>query len=64
MGETVNIASRMESTGLPGRIQVTEAAYEYLKDGYEFEARGEVAVKGKGMMPVFLLKRDAVPDLV
>jgi len=56
-GDTVNIASRMESTGVPGRIQVTEAAYEYLKDRYEFEARGEVAVKGKGMMPAYLLER-------
>ncbi len=56
-GDTVNIASRMESTGLPGRIQVTEAAYDYLKDRCDFEARGEVAVKGKGMMPVFLLRQ-------
>lgn len=59
-GDTVNIASRMESTGLPGRIQVTEAVYQNLRDRWEFEARGEVPVKGKGMMPVFLLKQDAV----
>jgi class 3 adenylate cyclase len=63
-GDTVNIASRMESTGLPGRIQVTEATYEYLKDRCQFEARGEVAVKGKGMMPVFLLKQGPVLDTV
>ncbi len=63
-GDTVNIASRMESTGVPGRIQVTEATYEYLKDRCQFEARGAVSVKGKGMMPVFLLKPDAVSDPV
>ena len=62
-GDTVNIASRMESTGVPGRIQVTEAAYEYMKDQCEFEPRGEVAVKGKGMMPVFLLKPEAAIPL-
>ena len=62
-GDTVNIASRMESTGIPGRIQVTEAAYEYLKDRYEFEARGEVAVKGKGMMHAYLLERSTEFDV-
>jgi class 3 adenylate cyclase len=56
-GDTVNIASRMESTGIPGRIQVREAAYGYMKDRCQFEARGEVAVKGKGMMPAYLLER-------
>lgn len=62
-GDTVNIASRMESTGVPGRIQVTEAAYEYLKDRCEFEARGEVEVKGKGMMAAYLLKQEVGIDL-
>ncbi len=63
-GDTVNIASRMESTGVPGRIQVTETAYDYMKDRFEFEARGEVSVKGKGMMPAFLLKQETVADVV
>ncbi len=63
-GDTVNIASRMESTGVPGRIQVTEAAYEYMKDRLAFEARGEVSVKGKGMMPVFLLNLENIGDVV
>ncbi|MDX2211894.1 MAG: adenylate/guanylate cyclase domain-containing protein [Oculatellaceae cyanobacterium bins.114] len=54
-GDTVNIASRMESQGLPGRIQVTTAIYERLKDHYEFEERGAIYVKGKGEMMVYLL---------
>jgi adenylate cyclase len=47
-GDTVNIASRMESHGLPDQIQVTEAVYERLKDDFVFERRGLVEVKGKG----------------
>lgn len=54
-GDTVNIASRMESQGLPGRIQVTEAVYERLRDRYDFEERGAIEVKGKGQMVVYLL---------
>jgi class 3 adenylate cyclase len=54
-GDTVNTASRMESTGLPGRIQVSEAAYVLLRDLFDFEERGLIDVKGKGQMPVYLL---------
>ena len=54
-GDTVNTASRMESHGLPGRIQVTEATYERLRDRYRFEERGEIEVKGKGRLPAYLL---------
>jgi len=57
-GDTVNVASRMESHGLEGRIQVTEATYERLKDKYLFEPRGATPVKGKGeMMTYWLLGR-------
>jgi adenylate cyclase len=49
-GDAVNVASRMESTGLEGRIQVPEEVYERLKDDFVFEERGEVDVKGKGIM--------------
>ncbi|MGB3239771.1 MAG: adenylate/guanylate cyclase domain-containing protein [Geitlerinemataceae cyanobacterium] len=55
-GDAVNVASRMESQGIPGCIQVTEATYTLLKDKYRFEARGEIAIKGKGTMPAYLLK--------
>ena len=54
-GDTVNIASRMESQGIPGCIQVTDATYERLKDKYEFEQRGVIQVKGKGEMMTYLL---------
>jgi class 3 adenylate cyclase len=54
-GDTVNTASRMESTGVPGCIQVTDRAYRRLRDGYQFRRRGVVAVKGKGEMVTWLL---------
>jgi adenylate cyclase len=54
-GDTVNTASRMESSGLPGRIQVTEAVHERLRDAYEFEERGEIEIKGKGPLRTYLL---------
>lgn len=55
-GDTVNIASRMESHGIPGRIQVTEATYKRLRQQYLFEERGSVPIKGKGQMNCYLLK--------
>jgi adenylate cyclase len=54
-GDTVNTASRMESQGLPGRVQVTDATYRRLRDRYRFEERGEIEIKGKGRLPVYLL---------
>jgi len=54
-GDTVNVASRMESHGEPGRIHVTEATRLLLGDRYRFEHRGEVDVKGRGLMETFFL---------
>ncbi|MBP1693888.1 MAG: adenylate/guanylate cyclase with and sensor [Chloroflexi bacterium] len=54
-GDTVNTASRMETHGLPGKIQVSKAYYELLKGKYNFEERGEIDVKGKGKMRTFFL---------
>ncbi|VEL38014.1 unnamed protein product [Protopolystoma xenopodis] len=54
-GDTVNVASRMYSTGQKGRIQVTQAVAERLQPWYAFEYRGEVFVKGKGNMKTYLL---------
>ncbi|MEZ2238525.1 adenylate/guanylate cyclase domain-containing protein [Microcoleus sp.] len=54
-GDTVNIASRMESHGLPWRIQVSEATYNLLKHKYLFERRETIHVKGKGEMTTYLL---------
>jgi class 3 adenylate cyclase len=55
-GDTVNLASRMESGGLPDMIQVTRPVYEKLKDQFVFEPRGEIEVKGKGSVEAWLLK--------
>jgi adenylate cyclase len=54
-GDTVNMASRMESHGIPGEIQVTERAYERLRDRFELRRRGTIEVKGKGPMTTYLL---------
>ncbi len=54
-GDTVNTAARMETHGLPGRTQVTQATYERLRERYDLEARGEIEVKGKGRVPAYLL---------
>lgn len=49
-GDTVNVASRMESQGVAGRIQVTETTYKHLKHKYHFIHRGVIEIKGKGEM--------------
>ncbi|MEG4448903.1 adenylate/guanylate cyclase domain-containing protein [Microcoleus sp. N9_B1] len=54
-GNAVNTASRMESHGIPGRIQVSHYTYELLQDKYEFEDRGEIEIKGKGQMQTYFL---------
>ncbi len=54
-GDTVNVASRMESQGIDGAIQVTASTYELLRDKYLFEERGVIFVKGKGDMTAYLL---------
>ncbi|MGB3511137.1 MAG: ammonium transporter [Microcoleaceae cyanobacterium] len=55
-GDTVNIASRMESHGIPGSIQVTETTYQVLQDQFLFEERGLISIKGKGEMKAYILK--------
>ena len=54
-GDTVNTASRMESAGVPGAIQVSPATYDLLRDGYVLEPRGPIEVKGKSEMETWLL---------
>jgi adenylate cyclase len=60
-GDAVNTASRMESYGTPGRIQITQATYELLADDFECEPRGTIEVKGKGDVETWYLvgRRDA-----
>jgi len=57
-GETVNLASRLESHGLPGEIQVSAAVREALGDGFVFESRGPIEVKGIGRLETWLLKKE------
>jgi adenylate cyclase len=54
-GDVVNIASRMESEGIPGSIQVTPETYRLIADRYICEPRGMVSVKGRGEMETFIL---------
>jgi guanylate cyclase len=54
-GDAVNVASRMESNGTPGDIQITRATYELLKDGFVCTPRGTIPVKGKGEMETWYL---------
>ncbi|MGC1246351.1 MAG: adenylate/guanylate cyclase domain-containing protein [Spirulinaceae cyanobacterium] len=54
-GDTVNIASRMESHSLPGKIQVSEVTYQLLQDQYLLKERGQVYIKGMGQMKTYFL---------
>jgi adenylate cyclase len=54
-GDTVNVASRMESHGMPDHIQVTEAVYERMKTQFVFQQRGLIEVKGKGPTLTYFL---------
>ena len=70
-GDTVNIASRMESHGVAGQIHVSEAVYERVKGRFRVEPRGDIEIKGTGPMPTYLVNdndsannRPLHPDLV
>jgi adenylate cyclase len=54
-GDAVNVASRMESTDLEGRIQVPHNVFERLRHRFVFEERGEIEIKGKGVMRTWYL---------
>ncbi|HMV42062.1 MAG TPA: adenylate/guanylate cyclase domain-containing protein [Leptospiraceae bacterium] len=54
-GDSVNTASRMESHGVPGHIQVSESTYRHLKDLFQFKDRGVLEVKGLGAVQSYLL---------
>ena len=59
MGDTVNTASRMESSGEVGKVNISAATYELLKDDaqFSFESRGKVAAKGKGEMEMYFISQ-------
>ena len=54
-GDTVNLASRMESHGLPNRVQVGPRTRELLESRFQLESRGVIEVKGKGPTPTWML---------
>ena len=58
-GNTVNVASRMESTGVPGRIHVSPSTALHLQGRFDLEARGAVSVKGIGEVDTFFVQRQA-----
>jgi class 3 adenylate cyclase len=60
-GDTVNLASRMESHGIPDAIQVTRPIFEKLQGRYPFEARGVIEVKGKGNVETWVLHGKDAP---
>jgi PAS domain S-box-containing protein len=62
-GETVNLASRMQSQGIPGKIQVAPGAYQLLRDRYQLEERGQMDIKGFGRMHTYWLtgRVDPIP---
>ena len=55
-GDTVNIASRMETYGLKNKIHVNDKTYKILKNIYQFEKRDKIDIPGKGMMQTYFLK--------
>lgn len=54
-GDTVNTASRAESNGLVGKVNITESTYELVKDIFRCEYRGDIEVKGKGQMKMYFV---------
>jgi len=60
-GDAVNVAARMESTDPEGRIQVPQNVYERLREAFTFEERGEIAIKGKGLMRTWYLTGRRAP---
>jgi class 3 adenylate cyclase len=55
-GDTVKIASLMESSGDVGMVNISSSSYELIKDKYSCEYRGELPVKGKGELDMYFVK--------
>ena len=56
-GDSVNIASRMESAGEPGRVNISHSTYEYIKQYFDCEYRGEIPIKNRGKMAMYFVNR-------
>lgn len=62
-GDTVNLASRMESHGVPGRVQCDDRTHDLLAGAFRFEDRGVIDVKGKGAVHTYFLVEEAPPPV-
>lgn len=60
-GSTVNIASRMESNGAPGRVNISSAVYEKVKDQYACTYRGKIYAKNVGEVDMYFIERELQP---
>lgn len=56
-GDTVNTAARLESSGVEGRINISEATYHAIKDEFECTARGSIEAKGKGALSMYFVEK-------
>ena len=63
-GDTVNIASRMESQGVSGEVQISHATYELIESEFACESRGSLPIKGKGEMDTWFLKGRRNPEVL
>ncbi len=64
-GDTVNIASRMESNGEVGKVNISSATYELIKEHFECKYRGKIEAKNKGFIDMYFLEKEkemAVPN--
>lgn len=60
-GDTVNTASRMESSGKPGKVNISASTYAYVKDHFDCVARGKVEAKNKGEMEMYFVLQERTP---
>jgi len=56
-GDTVNTAARMEQNSEPGRVNISEATYQLIKESFSFEYRGKIETKGKGAMDMYFVNQ-------
>ena len=64
LGDPINIAARLQSTDIPGKVQISESTYDLVRaSDFTIEPRGEVFLKGKGMRPAYLVSRKAASIL-
>lgn len=63
-GSTVNIASRMESSGLPGQVNISAATYELVKEQFECIYRGKIQAKNVGEIDMYIVEREFEPEVM